>query len=97
MARTADHALRRGSWSAGVITLLLPLALVACDTAGSEDKPGGVSKGEAGSLDEAAERLDRQRLPEGAVPPVNLPVAQQAPTIAQDNEDGPAKSSQDPE
>lgn len=48
------------------------LVLSGCDnTAGSA--PGAVSEGEAQALQEAAEMLDERQLPEGALPPTELP------------------------
>jgi hypothetical protein len=42
------------------------LLLAACGQADSDPGPGGVTVGEARALDEAAEMLDKQRLPAGA-------------------------------
>lgn len=60
--------------------ILLPalLALAAC---GSDPQPGGVTAGEAKALDEAAEMLEAQRLPEAAVKPVpqQVPQSEAAP------------------
>ena len=69
------------AWSAGV---LLPAALLSACGTGSETGPGGVTEGEAAALDEIAEELDKQQIPEGAIPPVDLPAPQQA-SEAQDN------------
>jgi hypothetical protein len=58
-------------------TLVVPL-LSAC---GSDDDPGpgGVTVGEAKTLDEAAEMLDAQRLPQEAVAaPSSEPTASEA-------------------
>lgn len=61
------------------MAVVASLALVACGT-GSDSTPGGVSEGEASALDEAAQTLDQQQtLPKGAVPPIDLPAAEQAP------------------
>ncbi|GAB4471577.1 MAG: hypothetical protein OHK0018_01240 [Erythrobacter tepidarius] len=59
---------------APVVLLALALlpALVACGRAGA-DAPGGVSPGEAEALDDAAEMLDRRRLPREALPPEAAP------------------------
>ena len=46
--------------------LLVLCALTAC---GSEPGPGGVTAGEAKALDDAAEMLEAQRLPENALQP----------------------------
>lgn len=43
-----------------------------CDSGGGS-APGAVSEGEAQALQEAAEMLDEQRLPEGAMPETNIP------------------------
>lgn len=54
------------------------LALWACD--GSDaSAPGAVSKGEAEALEEAAEMLDEQRLPDGALPDLEAPIVEEAP------------------
>ena len=80
-----------------MLALVAPLALTACGSGDSSDRPGGLSQGEARAIDEAAEMLDRQQLPDGAVPPVDLPVAEQAPTDGEAGEDEPSPASQDPE
>lgn len=47
---------------------LLPLALIAaCGPSDSDPGPGGVTVGEARALDDAAEMLEHQRLPPGAI------------------------------
>jgi hypothetical protein len=48
--------------------LSLALLLMACGAGDNDPGPGGVTVGEARALDEAAEMLDAQRLPEGASP-----------------------------
>ncbi|MEM9501780.1 MAG: hypothetical protein AAF941_08030 [Pseudomonadota bacterium] len=48
------------------------MLLAACDGAGGSG-PGGVSEGEARALDEAAEMLDAQRLPDEALPALDEP------------------------
>lgn len=79
MARPADLIERPGARSAGVLCAFM-LTLAACGPT-SESGPGGVSDGEARALDEAAQKLDRQQqLPKDAVPPVDLPVVEQAPS-----------------
>ena len=51
------------------LALLVPLAaLAACEPAGNEPGPGGVTVDEARALDEAAEMLEARRLPEEALP-----------------------------
>ena len=60
------------------IALLVPLAaLAACEPAGNDPGPGGVTVDEARALDEAAEMLEERRLPDEA-----LPDAQDAPEEA---------------
>jgi hypothetical protein len=55
------------------------LTLAACGPT-AETGPGGVSEGEARALDDAAQKLDRQQqLSKDAVPPIDLPVSEQAP------------------
>ncbi len=57
--------------------ILLALSgLAACS---SESGPGGVTAGEAQALDDAAEMLEAQRLPDSALRP---PAAQPAPTAS---------------
>lgn len=41
--------------------------LAACSESGSDPGPGGVTVDEARALDQAAEMLDQQRLPEDAL------------------------------
>lgn len=55
-----------------LVLAALLVALAACDSAGA-DAPGGVSKGEAEALDQAAEMLDQRRLPPEALPPEAAP------------------------
>ena len=63
-------------WSAGaLLAALSPVLLVAACGSGSERGPGGVSEGEAAALDEGAEMLDKQQIPEGAIPPIEAPKA----------------------
>jgi hypothetical protein len=50
------------------LTLLAACALLgSCGEADTDPGPGGVTVGEARALDEAAEMLDQQRLPEEAL------------------------------
>jgi hypothetical protein len=49
---------------------LAVLLLAGCGPNDTDPGPGGVTVGEARALDEAAEMLDEQRLPEEALPPV---------------------------
>ena len=44
------------------------LALAGCGAGDNDPGPGGVTVGEARALDEAAEMLEQQRLPEDATP-----------------------------
>ena len=72
----ADYSMRPRVWSAGaVLAALCPVALLAACGSGSERGPGGVSEGEAAALDEGAEMLDKQQIPEGAIPPIEAPTA----------------------
>ena len=48
--------------------LLALLLLTACSSGDEGRTAGGVSQAEAAALDNAAEMLDQQRLPAGAVP-----------------------------
>lgn len=66
-----------------VIAVAVPaLALTACNSGAPQ--PGGVSKGEAEALAEAAEMLDETRtLPEDAVPAEALPQTAPGETAAQ--------------
>ncbi|BDI59981.1 hypothetical protein [Qipengyuania nanhaisediminis] len=67
----------------------LALALAACDGGGA-DGPGAVSEGEARALDEAAEMLEQRNLPEGALPPVEMPIEQAPAAQDSDNAEGGA-------
>ena len=55
--------------------IALTTALLALAACGSEPGAGGVTAGEAKALDDAAEMLEAQRLPESAL----TPPAQQSP------------------
>jgi hypothetical protein len=46
----------------------LAVLLAGCGPNDTDPGPGGVTVGEARALDEAAEMLDEQRLPAGALP-----------------------------
>lgn len=48
--------------------LAVAMVLAGCGPNDTDPGPGGVTVGEARALDEAAEMLDEQRLPEGALP-----------------------------
>ena len=54
--------------AAGGALALLAAALAGCGQSDTDPGPGGVTVGEAKALDEAAEMLDEQRLPEEALP-----------------------------
>lgn len=54
---------------AGALALATAAFLTACGSAENDPGPGGVTVGEAQALDEAAEMIEQQRLPEGALPP----------------------------
>ncbi|TIX49285.1 hypothetical protein E5222_14480 [Alteraurantiacibacter aquimixticola] len=57
--------------------------LAACGPADNAPGPGGVSVGEARALDEAAEMLDSQRLPEEALTEPGEPSAEPIPAKAE--------------
>ncbi|MEM6907336.1 MAG: hypothetical protein AAF494_01550 [Pseudomonadota bacterium] len=72
---------------------IVALALVIGGCGSSEPSPpGGVSAGEAKALEEAAEMLDRQRLPDDAIPPLDAP-----PENASDTQDPPQMTGDTPE
>lgn len=50
-----------------LIALLLPLALAACGQPDSDEGPGGVTVGEAASLNDAAAMLDANSVSANAV------------------------------
>jgi hypothetical protein len=52
---------------APLLALFATCALAACGDPDAEPGPGGVTAGEARALDEAAEMLDQQRLPDEAL------------------------------
>lgn len=65
---------------------LAALSLASCGNSGG-NAPGAVSEGEAQALEEAAEMLDAQRLPEGTLPPPPTAAsedAQPAPEVPQE-------------
>lgn len=88
MMLPADRRLRLRTRFAGAFAIVATLVLTACE--GADPGQGGVSEGEARALDEAAERLDKQQLPEDALPPLDLPVAETAPAA-----DFPSKAADD--
>ncbi len=59
----------------GAALLASIIVLSACDPGGG-NAPGAVSQGEAQALEEAAEMLEERRLPEGTLPPIDVPVAE---------------------
>jgi hypothetical protein len=58
---------------------LAVLLLTGCGPNDTDPGPGGVTVGEARALDEAAEMLDEQRLPEEALPNEGEPEVQATP------------------
>lgn len=75
--RRADRELRFARFSffvsavcSGMRSLIFApfVLLAACGPAATDPGPGGVTVGEAQALDEAAEMLEQQRLPPGALP-----------------------------
>jgi hypothetical protein len=51
----------------GAVLIAALALLAACGDADTDPGPGGVSVGEARALDQAAEMLDQQRLPDEAL------------------------------
>lgn len=51
-----------------IILVPLLVLLTACEPAGNDPGPGGVTVDEAKALDEAAEMLEQRRLPDEALP-----------------------------
>ncbi|MBI1403226.1 MAG: hypothetical protein GC147_08440 [Porphyrobacter sp.] len=66
-------------------------ALLAGCGSGAAAPPGGVSKGEAEALDDAAAMLDARRLPAQALPPEATPTV---PAPAEMTGDSPAQRRQ---
>lgn len=68
---------RSPCWPAGraraLSALWLALLLAACGAGDNDPGPGGVTVGEARALDEAAEMLDEQRLPEATATATSSP------------------------
>lgn len=59
---------------AGVVSIAaLALSLSACDGPSPDSAPGAVSEGEAKALEDAADMLDEQRLPDGVIPVIETP------------------------
>lgn len=63
--------------SALLICALAAALLVSCGSGDDDPGPGGVTAGEARTLDEAAEMLDAQRLPQETL---DTPAPESAPT-----------------
>lgn len=63
--------------------LLAVLLLAGCGQNDNDPGPGGVTVGEARALDEAAEMLEQQRLPEGALGSGDEPAGEEAQEDAQ--------------
>ena len=64
--------------SRSIAALAGALALAACGSDRGETGPGGVTAGEAKALDDAAEMVEKQRLPQEALrpPAARQPAAQ---------------------
>ena len=75
--------MRRGLLARTSALACAGLALAACNGSNAT-APGAVSEGEARALEEAAEMLDERRLPDGALPDLDTPIAAEtdAPTEA---------------
>jgi len=83
LSRIAVHrAGRAGALLAGAAAAL---ALAGCGAGDNDPGPGGVTVGEARALDEAAEMLEQQRLPEETTQtPASSPDTQAAAPAAED-------------
>ena len=66
MPRVAVH--RPGRTGVLLASVAAALALAGCGASDNDPGPGGVTVGEARALDEAAEMLEQQRLPEQTPP-----------------------------
>ena len=74
MPRLAVH--RAGRAAARLAGAAAALALAGCGAGDNDPGPGGVTVGEARALDEAAEMLEQQRLPDAEIPaPASSPDA----------------------
>lgn len=78
-----DFAFRAGGAGALPALLVPALLLASCGPNDTDPGPGGVTVGEARALDEAAEMLDEQRLPEEALSPSPGPAESPTPEIAE--------------
>jgi len=78
LPRIADHRASR----AGALLAATALALAGCGAGDNDPGPGGVTVGEARALDEAAEMLEQQRLPDDAAPTPAGPPAAEATAAA---------------
>ncbi|MEP7222844.1 MAG: hypothetical protein ABI673_09290 [Novosphingobium sp.] len=59
---------------AGLPVIALALAaLGGCSTPDNASGPGGVTVGEARALDDAAQMIEKQQLPPGAIPSAPVP------------------------
>jgi len=83
---------RNPCWTAGrahaLSALSLALLLAACGAGDNDPGPGGVTVGEARALDEAAEMLDAQGLPDGALPS-ETPAGEASRTAAAADDEAP--------
>jgi len=71
------------------VPLALAFVVAACEPADNEPGPGGVTVGEARALDEAAEMIEQQRLPDDALPNStgdNVPVPPESDAAENDTE-----------
>lgn len=74
----------RADGARALSALLAPaLFLASCGPNDTDPGPGGVTVGEARALDEAAEMLDEQRLPEEALSPSPGPKESSTPESAE--------------
>jgi len=78
----ATGSARPRARAAVTIRLVPPLALLLLAACGQQDNdpgPGGVTVGEARALDEAAEMLEQQRLPQGEAQDAGASPAEASP------------------
>ncbi|MEE4206612.1 MAG: hypothetical protein V2I39_09975 [Erythrobacter sp.] len=74
-------ALQRGNRPSSSTLLAASLALAACESE-TGGRPPGVSEGEAKALEEAAEMLEAERLPDGVLPETEPPAGETEPEPA---------------